>query len=81
MRAGRALGLQLRLVVVLGLLRLDLRGHVFQAVAHVLRHPHLRRQVTKAVDPKRQAVWTLGDLYSYFTLWAYDVYDTTPHPA
>ncbi len=39
------------------------------------------RQVTKAVDPKRQAVWTLGDLYSYFMVWAYDVYDTTPHPA
>jgi putative transposase len=39
------------------------------------------RQVTKAVDPKRQAVWTLGDLYSYFMAWAYDVYDTTPHPA
>jgi hypothetical protein len=39
------------------------------------------RQVTKAVDPKRQAVWTLGDLYRYFMAWASDVYDTTPHPA
>src|SRR5207249_10845055 len=39
------------------------------------------RQVTKVVDPKRQAVWTLGDLYSYLTIWAYEVYDTTPHPA
>ncbi len=39
------------------------------------------RQVTKAVDPKRHAVWTLGDLYSYFTTWAYEVYDTTLHPA
>jgi putative transposase len=39
------------------------------------------RQVTKSVDPKRQAVWTLGDLYSYLTIWAYEVYDTTPHPA
>jgi putative transposase len=39
------------------------------------------RQVTKAVDPKRQAVWTLGDLYRYFIAWSYEVYDTTPHPA
>jgi len=39
------------------------------------------RQVTKAVDPKRQAVWTLGDLYRYFMTWSYEVYDTTPHPA
>jgi putative transposase len=38
------------------------------------------RQVTKAVDPKRQAVWTLGDLYQYFMAWSYEVYDTTPHP-
>ncbi len=39
------------------------------------------RQVTKSVDPKRHAVWTLGDLYSYLMTWAYEVYDTTPHPA
>jgi len=39
------------------------------------------RQVTKSVDPKRHAIWTLGDLYSYLMTWAYDVYDTTPHPA
>jgi putative transposase len=39
------------------------------------------RQVTKSVDPKRQAVWTLGDLYRYFMAWSYEVYDTTPHPA
>jgi putative transposase len=39
------------------------------------------RQVTKAVDPKRQAVWTLGDLYRYFMAWSYEVYDTTPHRA
>lgn len=39
------------------------------------------RQVTKSVDPKRHAVWTLGDLYAYLTTWAYEVYDTTPHPA
>src|SRR5437868_8409784 len=33
------------------------------------------RQVTKSVDPKQHAIWTLGELYRYFTLWAYDVYD------
>lgn len=39
------------------------------------------RQVTRSVDPKQHAVWTLGDLYRYFMDWAYEVYDTTPHPA
>jgi len=39
------------------------------------------RQVTKSVDPKQRAVWTLGDLYGYFMTWAYEVYDTMPHPA
>src|SRR6266705_1903851 len=27
-----------------------------------------RRQLTKAVDPKELAVWTLGDLYTYLML-------------
>ena len=39
------------------------------------------RQVTKAVQPREQAVWTLGDLYSYVTIWAYEVYDGELHPA
>ncbi len=39
------------------------------------------RQVTKSVDPKHHAVWTLGDLYSYLIAWAYEVYAMTPHPA
>lgn len=39
------------------------------------------RQVTKSVDPKQQAVWTLGDLYAYFAEWAYEVYDQAIHPA
>jgi putative transposase len=39
------------------------------------------RQITKSVDPKQQAVWTLGDLYSYLVEWAYQVYDQTIHPA
>jgi transposase InsO family protein len=39
------------------------------------------RQVTKAVQPREQAVWTLGDLYSYLTTWAYEVYDGELHLA
>jgi len=39
------------------------------------------RQVTKSVDPKHHALWTLGDLYEYFMTWAYDVYDQSQHPA
>ncbi len=39
------------------------------------------RQVTKAVAPREQAVWTLGDLYTYLCAWAYEVYDLALHPA
>ena len=39
------------------------------------------RQVTKSVNPKNQAVWTLGLLYEYLCTWAYEVYDTDDHPA
>lgn len=39
------------------------------------------RQVTKAVDPKQLAAWTLAALYARLCDWAYDVYDTTDHPA
>jgi putative transposase len=39
------------------------------------------RFVTKAVDPKRQAVWTLGELYRDVCEWAYEVYDQMDHPA
>ena len=39
------------------------------------------RQVTKSVNPKNQAVWTLGKLYEYLSLWAYEVYDTEDHPS
>src|SRR6266516_1648075 len=39
------------------------------------------RQLTKEVDPKRQAVWTLGDLYEFLCEWAYEVYDQMEHPA
>lgn len=39
------------------------------------------RQVTKKIQPKEQAVWTLGDLYNYFSIWAFEVYDLAEHPA
>ncbi len=44
----------------------------------IMRHV---RQVTKSVNPKNHAVWTLGLLYEYLTMWAYEVYDTDEHPA
>jgi putative transposase len=37
--------------------------------------------VTREVDPRRLAVWTLGDLYTFLCEWAYEVYDQMEHPA
>jgi putative transposase len=39
------------------------------------------RQVTKSVNPKKLAVWTLGKLYEKLCEWAYEMYDTLDHPA
>jgi putative transposase len=39
------------------------------------------RQLTSAVDPQKQAVWTLEDLYDFLCKFAYEVYDQTDHPA
>jgi transposase InsO family protein len=39
------------------------------------------RQVTPAVDPRRHACWTLGDLTTWLGAWAFEVYDTIDHPA
>jgi putative transposase len=39
----------------------------------------LVRQVTQAVDPKNQAVWTLESFYDYFCAWSYEVYDRLSH--
>jgi putative transposase len=39
------------------------------------------RTVTREVDPRRLAVWTLSDLYAYLCEWAYEVYDQMDHPA
>jgi transposase InsO family protein len=37
------------------------------------------RQVTKSVNPKNHAIWTLGSFYSRFKEFAYEVYDTLHH--
>lgn len=39
------------------------------------------RVVTSSVNPKNHAVWTLGRLYDRLCEWAYELYDTTVHPA
>lgn len=39
------------------------------------------RQMTKAVNPKNQAVWQLPDLYDFLCEWAYEIYDQQMHPA
>ncbi len=39
------------------------------------------RQMTKAVNPKQQAVWQLPDLYDFLCEWAYEIYDQQTHPA
>ncbi|HEY9696298.1 MAG TPA: Mu transposase C-terminal domain-containing protein [Trichocoleus sp.] len=39
------------------------------------------RQVTKSVNPKNNAVWTLSRLYSFFCIYCHEVYDNSPHPA
>ncbi len=39
------------------------------------------RQVTRSVNPKGLAAWTLGDLYDRVSEYLYEVYDTIDHPA
>jgi len=39
----------------------------------------LKRQMTREVDPKLRAVWSLPELYESLTLWAYDIYDQQFH--
>ncbi len=50
--------------------------HCLLGNTQATKHP---RTMTKAVDPKRHAVWQLGDLYEYLCEWAYQVYEQTPH--
>src|SRR5258708_13768405 len=37
------------------------------------------RQLTPSIDPKRHAIWTLGELYARLQEWAYEQYDTNEH--
>jgi putative transposase len=39
------------------------------------------RQVTKSVNPKRHAIWTLERLFEWMSVWAYEIYDTIEHQA
>lgn len=39
------------------------------------------RGVTKIVNPRNLAVWTLGSLYKNLCDWAYEFYDNKQHPA
>ncbi len=38
------------------------------------------RQMTREVDPKQHAVWTLERFSERFAEWAYDIYDQMEHP-
>jgi transposase InsO family protein len=39
------------------------------------------RQVTKAVDPRELATWTLAELHTRLSEYLFEVYDTIDHPA
>jgi transposase InsO family protein len=52
--------------------------HTLLGNTQVMQHV---RQVTRAVNPKTHACWTLGDLHTWLCAWAYEVYDTIDHPA
>lgn len=39
------------------------------------------RQVTKAVDPKGQAIWPLAELHKRLMEYLYEIHDTLSHPA
>jgi putative transposase len=39
------------------------------------------RQVTKCVNPKQKAAWTLADLHDHLARYLYEVYDSLDHPA
>lgn len=52
--------------------------HNLQGNTQITRN---NRQVTKSVNPKNLAVWTLAFLYDYLCHWAYEIYDTIDHSA
>jgi len=37
------------------------------------------RMVTKSINPKTTAVWTIGPFAEWFTAWGYEFYNTRPH--
>lgn len=39
------------------------------------------RSVTKTVNPRTKAIWTLGSLYQNLCDWAYEFYDNKEHPS
>jgi putative transposase len=39
------------------------------------------RLMTQSVNPKNLSLWTLDLFYYYLLEWAYEIYDTTEHPA
>lgn len=52
--------------------------HNLQGNTQIMRNV---RQVTKSINPKKHAIWTLEKIYLYLREWAYEVYDTIEHPA
>jgi putative transposase len=52
--------------------------HSLAGNTQITRHA---RQITKGVEPKTQALWTLGRLSERLIEWAYEIYETTNHPS
>lgn len=50
--------------------------HELQGNTQILKN---NRQVTKSVNPKTHAVWTLGELYQALVYWADEIYDIREH--
>ncbi len=55
--------------------------HFFHNLAGNTQLSRSSRQITKSVDPRNHAVWTLKELSEHLSEYAYDVYDTLDHPA
>ncbi len=52
--------------------------HNLQGNTQIMRQS---RQITKSVNPKNHAIWTLSLLYEHLCDWAYEIYDKGEHPA
>ncbi len=52
--------------------------HNLQGNTQITRNP---RGITKSVNPKNLAIWTLYSLYQNLCDWAYEFYDNKEHPA